>query len=124
MAYSFVMFQNLATTPTFLLSCWCKSGMWYANIFVAFSLIVTDYTTGRVGAPLICCEIKLKDWQEGKKFMTSASDSRYAENHCEPHDFYFFKVLGHLLLLFPSAFFFLSNIFMLSFQEEKKTSKI
>ena len=34
--------------------------------FVAFSPTVTDYTTGRVGAPLICCEIKLKDWQEGK----------------------------------------------------------
>ncbi|ELK08255.1 Long-chain-fatty-acid--CoA ligase 4 [Pteropus alecto] len=67
---------------------------------------VTDYTTGRVGAPLICCEIKLKDWQEGKNFMSSASDSRYAENYCEPHDFHFFKVLGCLLLLVPSAFFF------------------
>ncbi|XP_042732311.1 long-chain-fatty-acid--CoA ligase 4 isoform X2 [Lagopus leucura] len=26
---------------------------------------VADYSTGRVGAPLICCEIRLRDWQEG-----------------------------------------------------------
>ncbi|KAK6473579.1 long-chain-fatty-acid--CoA ligase 4-like isoform X1 [Huso huso] len=26
---------------------------------------VADYSTGRVGAPLICCEIKLRDWLEG-----------------------------------------------------------
>ncbi|NXU42683.1 ACSL4 ligase, partial [Drymodes brunneopygia] len=26
---------------------------------------VADYSTGRVGAPLICCEIKLRDWEEG-----------------------------------------------------------
>ncbi|KAL0994291.1 hypothetical protein UPYG_G00120290 [Umbra pygmaea] len=26
---------------------------------------VTDYSTGRVGAPLICCELQLRDWAEG-----------------------------------------------------------
>ncbi|XP_052528900.1 long-chain-fatty-acid--CoA ligase 4 isoform X3 [Tympanuchus pallidicinctus] len=28
---------------------------------------VADYSTGRVGAPLICCEIRLRDWQEDRK---------------------------------------------------------
>lgn len=28
--------------------------------------VVSDYSTGRVGAPLICSEIQLRDWPEGK----------------------------------------------------------
>lgn len=31
-----------------------------------FLILVWDYTTGRVGAPLVCCEIKLMNWEEGK----------------------------------------------------------
>lgn len=46
----------------------CTWELLSSNGWVAFSPTVTDYTTGRVGAPLICCEIKLKDWQEGKSF--------------------------------------------------------
>lgn len=30
------------------------------------SVSVWDYSTGRVGGPLVCCEIKLKDWAEGE----------------------------------------------------------
>ncbi|XP_041119095.1 long-chain-fatty-acid--CoA ligase 3-like isoform X2 [Polyodon spathula] len=28
---------------------------------------MSDYSTGRVGAPLVCCEIKLKNWEEDRK---------------------------------------------------------
>ncbi|XP_063298521.1 fatty acid CoA ligase Acsl3 [Pelobates fuscus] len=31
---------------------------------------MTDYSTGRVGAPLICSEIKLKNWEEGGYYNT------------------------------------------------------
>lgn len=34
-------------------------------VFV-LSVPVWDYSTGRVGGPLVCCEIKLKDWVEGE----------------------------------------------------------
>lgn len=27
---------------------------------------VWDYSTGRVGAPLVCSEFRLKDWEEGE----------------------------------------------------------
>lgn len=91
---SFVICETLARTPVFLVS--RGSEMWYANIFIAFSLVVTDYTTGRVGAPLICCEIKLKDWQEGKNFMTSSTGSRYVENHHEPQDSQCYVVCGSM----------------------------
>lgn len=29
------------------------------------SYTVADISTGRVGAPLVCCEIRLRDWAEG-----------------------------------------------------------
>ena len=30
---------------------------------------VADMSTGRVGAPLTCCEIRLRDWAEGKTHL-------------------------------------------------------
>ncbi|XP_006012761.1 long-chain-fatty-acid--CoA ligase 3a [Latimeria chalumnae] len=37
---------------------------------------VWDYSTGRVGAPLVCCEIKLKDWEEGGYYNTDKPHPR------------------------------------------------
>lgn len=62
----------------------CTSELLCTNGGGAFFLLVTDYTTGRVGAPLICCEIKLKDWQEGKGFAPASGISRRTESPQEP----------------------------------------
>lgn len=57
-----------ASTQRFMNVCFCPVAVGYgltetsgAGTISSFS----DYTTGRVGAPLICSEIKLRDWPEG-----------------------------------------------------------
>ncbi|XP_077415263.1 long-chain-fatty-acid--CoA ligase 3b isoform X2 [Vanacampus margaritifer] len=37
---------------------------------------VWDYSTGRVGAPLVCSEIMLKDWEEGGYYSTDKPNPR------------------------------------------------
>lgn len=45
----------------------CRSLMLVGFLITCvLSVLVWDYSTGRVGGPLVCCEIKLKDWVEGK----------------------------------------------------------
>lgn len=42
--------------------------MTYYPVFTLSTLFsVFDYSTGRVGAPLVCSEITLKDWEEGEQ---------------------------------------------------------
>uniref|UniRef100_A0A8C1R3J6 long-chain-fatty-acid--CoA ligase n=1 Tax=Cyprinus carpio TaxID=7962 RepID=A0A8C1R3J6_CYPCA len=57
-----------ASTQRFINVCFCPVAVGYgltetcgAGTISEFS----DYSTGRVGAPLICSEIKLRDWPEG-----------------------------------------------------------
>uniref|UniRef100_A0A671LZQ2 long-chain-fatty-acid--CoA ligase n=1 Tax=Sinocyclocheilus anshuiensis TaxID=1608454 RepID=A0A671LZQ2_9TELE len=57
-----------ASTQRFMNVCFCPVAVGYgltetcgAGTISEFS----DYSTGRVGAPLICSEIKLRDWPEG-----------------------------------------------------------
>lgn len=63
-----------ATTQRFMNICFCcPVGQGYGLTESSGAGTITevsDYTTGRVGAPLVCCEIKLKNWEEGGYFNT------------------------------------------------------
>lgn len=58
-----------ATTQRFMNVCLCcpvGQGYGLTETCGAGSISqLWDYSTGRVGGPLVCCEIKLKDWLEG-----------------------------------------------------------
>ncbi|XP_015273125.1 PREDICTED: long-chain-fatty-acid--CoA ligase 3 [Gekko japonicus] len=63
-----------ATTQRFMNICFCcPVGQGYGLTESSGAGTITeiwDYTTGRVGAPLVCCEIKLMNWEEGGYFNT------------------------------------------------------
>uniref|UniRef100_A0A7N8X4C5 long-chain-fatty-acid--CoA ligase n=1 Tax=Mastacembelus armatus TaxID=205130 RepID=A0A7N8X4C5_9TELE len=58
-----------ATTQRFMNVCFCCAvGQGYGLTETCGAGTISeswDYSTGRVGGPLVCCEIKLKDWVEG-----------------------------------------------------------
>ncbi|XP_041270409.1 long-chain-fatty-acid--CoA ligase 3 isoform X2 [Onychostruthus taczanowskii] len=60
-----------AATQRFMNICFCcPVGQGYGLTESAGAGTITevwDYTTGRVGAPLVCCEIKLMNWEEDRK---------------------------------------------------------
>ncbi|XP_063771972.1 fatty acid CoA ligase Acsl3 [Pseudophryne corroboree] len=61
-----------AATQRFMNICFCcPVGQGYGLTETCGAGTITemyDYSTGRVGAPLVCCEIKLKNWEEGGYF--------------------------------------------------------
>ncbi|XP_069474249.1 fatty acid CoA ligase Acsl3 isoform X2 [Ambystoma mexicanum] len=63
-----------AATQRFMNICFCcPVGQGYGLTETCGAGTITDvwdYTTGRVGCPLICCEIKLKNWEEGGYYNT------------------------------------------------------
>ncbi|XP_062832644.1 fatty acid CoA ligase Acsl3 [Anolis carolinensis] len=63
-----------AATQRFMNICFCcPVGQGYGLTESSGAGTITevwDYTTGRVGAPLVCCEIKLVNWREGGYFNT------------------------------------------------------
>ncbi|KAM6177791.1 fatty acid CoA ligase Acsl3 isoform 2-T2 [Rhynchocyon petersi] len=69
-----------ATTQRFMNICFCcPVGQGYGLTESSGAGTITevwDYTTGRVGAPLVCCEIKLKNWEEGGYFNTDKPHPR------------------------------------------------
>uniref|UniRef100_A0A9L0TSB0 long-chain-fatty-acid--CoA ligase n=1 Tax=Equus caballus TaxID=9796 RepID=A0A9L0TSB0_HORSE len=68
------------TTQRFMNICFCCSvGQGYGLTESSGAGTITevwDYNTGRVGAPLVCCEIKLKNWEEGGYFNTDKPHPR------------------------------------------------
>ncbi|XP_036713037.1 long-chain-fatty-acid--CoA ligase 3 [Balaenoptera musculus] len=69
-----------ATTQRFMNICFCcPVGQGYGLTESCGAGTITevwDYNTGRVGAPLVCCEIKLKNWEEGGYFNTDKPHPR------------------------------------------------
>ncbi|XP_051009970.1 fatty acid CoA ligase Acsl3 [Acomys russatus] len=69
-----------ATTQRFMNICFCcPVGQGYGLTESTGAGTITevwDYNTGRVGAPLVCCEIKLKNWEEGGYFNTDKPHPR------------------------------------------------
>ncbi|XP_075717535.1 fatty acid CoA ligase Acsl3 [Rhinoderma darwinii] len=63
-----------AATQRFMNICFCcPVGQGYGLTETCGAGTITemwDFSTGRVGAPLVCCEMKLKNWQEGGYFIT------------------------------------------------------
>ncbi|XP_073216045.1 fatty acid CoA ligase Acsl3 isoform X4 [Lepidochelys kempii] len=63
-----------AATQRFMNICFCcPVGQGYGLTESAGAGTITevwDYTTGRVGAPLVCCEIKLMNWEKGGYYNT------------------------------------------------------
>ncbi|XP_060098173.1 fatty acid CoA ligase Acsl3 [Heteronotia binoei] len=69
-----------AATQRFMNICFCcPVGQGYGLTESSGAGTITeiwDYTTGRVGAPLVCCEIKLVNWKEGGYFNTDKPHPR------------------------------------------------
>ncbi|KAF0871833.1 ACSL3 ligase, partial [Crocuta crocuta] len=80
-----------AATQRFMNICFCcPVGQGYGLTESSGAGTITevwDYNTGRVGAPLVCCEIKLKNWEEGKyppQSINWASVRLYERCSCLP----------------------------------------
>ncbi|XP_047665046.1 long-chain-fatty-acid--CoA ligase 4b [Tachysurus fulvidraco] len=55
-------------THCFIKACFCPVAIGYGLTETCGAATISefsDYTTGRVGAPLVCSELKLRDWPEG-----------------------------------------------------------
>ena len=67
---------------------------------------VADMSTGRVGAPLTCCEIRLRDWAEGKTHLDHTNFGRMHLSYLKPGLIFRQQIvsqfLGKLQLACPS----------------------